>query len=242
MTMGRTRRSAGSTVRWSEQAASAVVATGVPTGQRVDRDACPECGAWMKRPWPMYMPTWPRPSKKTRSPGTEASARDAAAELELRARVVRQRDPEVRVDEAGEPRAVEAVRRRGAAVGVADAQVVPGEAHDLRLLARDRGRVADPHACAAAAPARERTHARATRKEQRKAGADGHRKGPFGRGGARRENAPGCRWPAQCARGQGRLPSPFWGMRHPPKGVGRPGSADPGRPGHSTGRRAFTAS
>jgi hypothetical protein len=32
----------------------------------------PVCGAWMNRPRPTYMPTWPTPSKKTRSPGRSA--------------------------------------------------------------------------------------------------------------------------------------------------------------------------
>src|SRR5262249_9314469 len=34
--------------------------------------AVPLCGAWKKRPWPTYSPTWPSPLKKTRSPGFSA--------------------------------------------------------------------------------------------------------------------------------------------------------------------------
>jgi len=58
--------------------------------------------------------------------------RDAVAERKLRARVVRQRDPEVGVDETGESGAVEPAARRRAAVRVRDAEEVTREADDRR--------------------------------------------------------------------------------------------------------------
>ena len=69
---------------------------------------------------------------------SQRPARDPAAEAELRDRVVRQRDPEVREDEAGEARAVEAAARRGAAVAVTDAEQMAGVGDDASLA---RGRV-----------------------------------------------------------------------------------------------------
>jgi hypothetical protein len=75
--------------------------------------------------------------------GTQPRPRDAYAQPELRARVVRQGDPEMRVDEAGEPGAVEAGARRGPAEPVGNADQAPCVADDAGLLARNPGRAAD---------------------------------------------------------------------------------------------------
>ena len=228
MTMGRTRRSAGSP--WYSVASGEGGArrrSGAryqPLSEAIDTRV-PVCGAWMKRPSPMYMPTWPTPSKKTRSPG-RSRARDAAAEIELRVRVVRQRDPEVRVDEAHEAGAVEAAARRRAAVRVADAEEMARVADDLRLLAGDRGRMA--HGLVAlgwrpsAPPARAETHVMTTKMSSARRMRSGKGRVPFGRGGARRVGA-ALSLASAC---QQRPPAtPLRGL-HPPKGVGRRGSPE----------------
>ena len=118
MTLDRTWRSAGSP--WyapgADQAACAVVAAGVPAAQRRDRDA----GAGVRRvdeaTAAHVEADVTDPVEEEEVSGAQACARDAAAEVELAARVVRQRDPEVRVDEPGEARAVEARARRRATV------------------------------------------------------------------------------------------------------------------------------
>jgi len=74
----------------------------------------------------------------------EPSASNPAPELELRERVVRQRDAEAAIHERHEPRAVEAASRRHAAVAVRDAEETAGVLGDadadlhLRLHRRPR--------------------------------------------------------------------------------------------------------
>ena len=75
------------------------------------------------------MPTWPSPSKKTRSPGFIAHAADLPPAQEVGEARVRERDPEVPVDVADEARAVEAGTRGRAAPRVRHAHQVPRVAH-----------------------------------------------------------------------------------------------------------------
>src|SRR5207253_1447294 len=115
--------------------------------------------------------------------GTEPGARDAVAHLELPARIVRQHDPEVGVDEPGEARAVEAAPGGRAAIGVWDAEEVAGEPNHCRLLvgndggARDDGQVMAVDGAKCSADARGDT-AGDDEDEQRKANAIGHREAP----------------------------------------------------------------
>src|SRR5262249_21345969 len=75
--------------------------------------------------------------------GLQPRAQHAAAPRELPARVVRQRDAEVAVDEARESRAVEPGARRRASPRVPDAEEATREVDDPRLLAGDDGGVRD---------------------------------------------------------------------------------------------------
>ena len=125
---------------------------------------------------------------------SQRPARDPAAEVELRDRVVRQRDPEVREDEAGEARAVEAAARRGAAVAVTDAEQMAGVGDDASLA---RGRVLGACGgaeCSAGAGGDEGDE---HEYEQRKANAIRHKRLPSGaaRTGRRRRDD---RWQATC--------------------------------------------
>src|ERR1051326_3523031 len=67
---------------------------------------------------------------------SKRAARDFSPALELRPRIVRQRDPEVGVDEACEARAVEAGARRRAAVHVANADEPRRVTHDAHAQRR----------------------------------------------------------------------------------------------------------
>ena len=93
----------------------------------------PVCGAWMKLPPPMYIPTWParsdRDGENTRSPGRGPRRAGFASLVPLRAAEVRQVDPELRVHVHHEARAVEAGERARAAPDVRDAEVTLGDRH-----------------------------------------------------------------------------------------------------------------
>ena len=93
-------------------------------------------------------------------------------------------DPEVRVDEAREPGAVEAGAGRDAPVDVAHAQVAAGEAHEARSAGGagdENARVGAERRAGANEPAGDGDHDR----EQRKLNAASHRESPLGRGGTR---------------------------------------------------------
>ena len=116
--------------------------------------------------------------------GPERPARHAAPERELRGREMRQRDPEVGVDEAREAGAVEAGAGRDASVDVADAQVAAGEVHEVRPA----GGAGDENAGVGAedrAGADESAGGGDHDREQRKLNATSHRESPLGRGGTR---------------------------------------------------------
>ena len=91
----------------------------------VTRTVVPECGAWMKRPAPTYRPTWPTPSKKTRSPGRSEPRATRAPRPKSAYELCGSVEPEVAVDVADEAGAVEPAPRRVAAVAVRDAEQPP---------------------------------------------------------------------------------------------------------------------
>src|SRR6266550_2236166 len=95
---------------------------------------------------PWYAGTAGRGYSSLRAPSNRAEyhpPREAVPQRELCARIVRQPDAEVGVDEACVPGAVEAAARRRAPVAVGDAEEAAGEADDARLLPRDQRRVRD---------------------------------------------------------------------------------------------------
>src|ERR1041385_7321566 len=108
MTFGRTRRSAGGSSYASEQSPGAVVAGAVPTRERGDRDARAGMRCVDETSGPDVDADVAEPVEEDEVAGPQRAAGDTPALAELRARVVRQVDPEVGVDEACEPGAVEA--------------------------------------------------------------------------------------------------------------------------------------
>ena len=70
----------------------------------------PVCGAWMNCPPPTYIPMWPSPLKKTRSPGWSAS-RGRGRRSRTAPRHGAAADADLGEDVHHEPRAVEARRR-----------------------------------------------------------------------------------------------------------------------------------
>src|SRR5512146_2696697 len=111
MTFGRTARAAGCHGSASQKPASAVVLRGVPAGERVDRDARARVRRVDEPASTDVDPDVAEPVEEDEVARAQARARDAPAEAVLAARPMRQNDPEVRVDEAREPGAVEAARR-----------------------------------------------------------------------------------------------------------------------------------
>src|SRR4051812_9671528 len=168
--------------------------------------------------------------------GAQPPAGDAPAHSELRTRVVRQRDPEVAVDEAGEARAVDPAARRGAAVGIGNPDEVAGETDDLRLLVGDGGGVADlsvrPCGRAQGAAGAGGDAGKDDEYEQRKANAVGQRKGSLRQGRRAQGWAPRCRWLSACQQRLEPAATPLSGVlssleRGRPLGVARGGSGGP---------------
>src|SRR6478672_3721527 len=91
----------------AEKAAGAVVAPRVPAADRLDRDARAGVRRVDEPPPAAVEADVTETVEEEKIARAQRCARDTAAHPELRTRVVRQRDPDVRVDEAREAGAVE---------------------------------------------------------------------------------------------------------------------------------------
>ncbi len=97
----------------------------------------PVCGASTNWSFPMYIPTWSRPLKKTMSPGCELVARNGHAVVPHRVGRMRQRDAHLRVRPHHEPGAVEAAGS-GAAPDIRRVQLRHRVLHDVAVRGRRR--------------------------------------------------------------------------------------------------------
>src|SRR5712692_803446 len=114
------------------QAAGAVVAAGVPAGQRVDLDPRAAVRSVDEAAVPDVHADVAETVEEDEVAGPQRAARDAPAEIEVGVGAVRQRDAEAVIDEPDESRAVEARARRATAPAVRDADEVARKAHCAR--------------------------------------------------------------------------------------------------------------